>query len=35
MYLSLNLVYGSKERFERQHYEKGLFNVEQRNKEID
>ena len=29
------IVYGSRERFERQDYEKGLFNVEERNKEID
>lgn len=29
------LVYGSRERFERQDYEKGLFNVDERNKEID
>jgi hypothetical protein len=35
MYLSPYLVYGSRERFERQEYEKGLFNVDERNKEID
>ena len=29
------IVYGSRERFERQDYEKALFNVEERNKEID
>ncbi len=27
--------YGSKERFERKEYEKGLFNVDERNREID
>lgn len=33
--MSPYLVYGSRERFERQDYEKGLFNVEERNREID
>lgn len=35
MYPSLHSVYGSRERFERQEYEKGLFNVDERNREID
>jgi hypothetical protein len=35
MYFLAYVVYGSRERFERQQYEKGLFNVEERNREID
>jgi hypothetical protein len=27
--------YGSRDKFERKDYEKGLFNVDERNKEID
>jgi hypothetical protein len=35
MYLWPYPVYGSREKFERQEYEKGLFDVDERNKEID
>jgi hypothetical protein len=35
MYSPTHSVYGSRERFERQEYEKGLFNVDERNREID
>ena len=30
-----NGFYGSREKFQRKEYEKGLFNVDERNKEID
>ena len=30
-----NLVHGSRQKFERQDYEKGLFDVDERNKQID
>lgn len=35
MYFLLYVVYGSRDRFERKDYEKGLFDVEERNREID
>ena len=35
MYFYSYAVYGSREKFERKEYEKGLFDVDGRNKEID
>jgi len=35
MYRLSYLVYGSRDKYERKEYEKGIFDVDERNKEID